>query len=151
MNRVFVKNNFLSDFNTRAIAKMIKDADLLGKVYVDALESSSLMEKEFIDRTAWIAPIPISYNKQADLINEFLSEKNECGFIVDVRVRSGKTIPKRTRQNCYVFVEYAHENSIPRSLKIASQKKAVFAGVSARVYKSGTRTAIIWPKAGRKK
>lgn len=108
------------------------------------------MEKEYIDRSIWVAPLPMAYKQKSEAIAVFLSEANECGFIVDVRVRSGKNVPKRSRDNCYVFVEYAHENSVPRSLKIASQKRAVFDGVSARVFKAGTRTAILWPKAGRK-
>lgn len=75
---------------------------------------------------------------------------NECGLITDVRIRVGKKVPGRTRENCFVLVEYAHENSIPRSLKLASQRRVSFGGVNQRLFKAGTRTVVIKPSQRRK-
>ena len=52
----------------------------------------------------------------------------DCGFVTDVRVRSGKKPTGRTQPNDYCMVEFAHENSIPRCLKLASKKVANFGG-----------------------
>jgi len=84
------------------------------------------MEKETLDKSIWMGPLPTGYYGNEDEINKFLSEKQECGLVVDVRVRRGKNVPKRPYPNTYVFVNYAHENSIPRSLKVASNRAAVF-------------------------
>ena len=61
-------------------------------------------------------------------INKFFSEMFDCGFVTDVRVRSGKKPTGRTQPNDYCMVEFAHENSIPRCLKLASKKVANFGG-----------------------
>jgi hypothetical protein len=148
---LFIKNNFLSDYNKGALYEKVKEAGLAGKLYVDVFESVCYSDKEVLDRSIWMSPMPKTSKDSPDTIAQQLSEYHECGFIVDVRVRTGKTVPKRLRENCYVFIEYAHENSIPRSLKLASAKKALFFGQPARVYKSGTRTAVIWPRSTRKR
>ena len=78
-------------------------------------------------------------------INRFFSELYDCGYVTDVRVRSGKQPSGRSRGNFYCMVEFAHENSIPRSLKLASKRVANFGGQSVRIFKAGTKTAVILP------
>jgi len=48
------------------------------------------------------------------------------------------------------MVEFEHENSIPRCLKLASKKIACFGGRQVRIYKAGTKTAFIVPSQRRK-
>lgn len=73
----------------------------------------------------------------------------EAGLVSDIRVKAGKPVPGRKNQNFYAIVEFANENSIPRSLKIASKKQARFGGVAGRIFKAGTRTAVIKPSQRR--
>ena len=63
----------------------------------------------------------------------------------------GRIVPGRTRDNIYCIVEYAHENSVPRSLKLASKKLAKFNGQPVRIYKAGTKTAVNMPSQQRKR
>lgn len=78
-----------------------------------------------------------------------LLKRSECGLVADIRVRYGKKVNGRTKDNIYAVVEYAHENSVPRSLKLASQKRAFVHGVNCRVFKSGTRTVVVKPQQKR--
>jgi len=71
--------------------------------------------------------MPSSMTKlERDTVAHFFQEQHECGFVVDVRMGSGRAVPGRTRGNHYCVVEYAHANSVPRSLKLASKKLAKF-------------------------
>ena len=62
-----------------------------------------------------------------------------------MRFGAGRAVPGRSKSNVYCIVEYAHENSVPRSLKVASKKLAKFNGQAVRVYKAGTKTAVNMP------
>lgn len=94
--------------------------------------------------------MPIGMKGQENHIGNFFQKEYECGLVVDVRLRQGKTVPGRSKQNCYAVIEYAHENSVPRSLKLASKKLAMFQHQPVRVYKAGTKTAVIVPAQKRK-
>jgi hypothetical protein len=76
---------------------------------------------------------------------------HDCGLVVDVRLRSGKMPNGRTYANNYCMIEFAHENSVPRGLKVASKKLSSFNGQWARIFKAGTRTAICLPNQRRQK
>ena len=80
----------------------------------------------------------------------FQSERHDCGLVVDVRFGQGRPVPGRTKTNAYCVVEYAHENSVPRSLKLASKKLAKFNGQPVRIYKAGTKTAVNMPSQKKK-
>jgi hypothetical protein len=60
-----------------------------------------------------------------------------------VRISLGRKAPGRPANNVYAVVEFADENSVARSLKLASQQKAYFGGIKVRIFKSGTQTAIL--------
>jgi len=66
------------------------------------------------------------------------SSTNECGFITDVRISRDSKAPGRPKDNIYAVVEFLNENSVARSLKVASTGRAVFSGVKVRIYRSGT-------------
>ena len=118
-----------------------------------------MLAKEFIDRSIWIAPMPRStLNTQVTTAEFFMQSRQEpgkkdlynCGFVVDVRMGKGRSVPGRTRENVYCIVEFAHENSVPRSLKLASKKLARFGGQPVRIYKAGTKTAVNMPSQRRR-
>lgn len=94
--------------------------------------------------------MPSDMKDQEHQIGNFFQKQYDCGLVVDVRFRQGKTVPGRSKPNCYAVIEYAHENSVPRSLKLASKKLAQFKCQPVRVYKAGTKTAVIVPAQRRK-
>jgi len=110
-----------------------------------------LLDKEKLDRTIWISPMPATYANQEKTLGDFFMDSHDCGLVVDVRLRSGKTRAGRPNANTYCVVEFAHENSVPRCLKVASKKLATFGGQKARIFKAGTRTAICLPNQRRTK
>lgn len=123
---------------------------MTGQIYVDDFEGVNLLAKEFIDRSIWIAPMPSNTLTQQANTAHFFQERYNCGFVLDVRMGKGKQVPGRTRENIYCIVEYAHENSVPRSLKLASKKLAKFNGQPVRIYKAGTKTAVNMPSQRRR-
>ena len=60
LRKVWIKNNFLSEFHKIELNKRVNDANCTGQVYVDDFEGVSLLSKEFVDRSIWIAPMPES-------------------------------------------------------------------------------------------
>lgn len=125
LKKLWIKNNFLSDFHKVELNKRLNEANMTGQVYVDDFEGVNLLAKEYVDRSIWIAPMPKGMIDSRAEISRFF-RNHDCGMVVDVRLGKGRTVPGRTKENVYCIVEYAHENSVPRSLKIASKKLAKF-------------------------
>jgi len=150
LQKVWIKNNFLSEYHKIELSKQLNSGGLTGKVYVDDFEGVNLLEKEQIDRSIWIAPMPASMFNRKLQIEHFFQQKHSCGFVVDVRIGKGRAVPGRSRENIYCVVEYAHENSVPRSLKLASKKLAKFENQQVRIYKAGTKTAVSMPSQRRR-
>lgn len=84
---------------------------------------------------------PLPAHTQPDDLREFFTHQKECGLITDVRVKHGKTIAGKPQGNSYGIVEYAHENSVARSLRVASKKESVINGNRVRIYKAGSQVA----------
>lgn len=146
---ICLKNNFLTEFNKIALAKKCIAAK--SQVYVDDFQTVDLLDKEKLDRTIWISPMAPSYANHEKTLGDFFMDSHDCGLVVDVRLRSGKARAGRPNVNTYCVVEFAHENSVPRCLKVASKKLATFGGHKARIFKAGTRTAICLPNQRRHK
>lgn len=134
----------MSDFHKVELNKRLNEANMTGQVYVDDFEGVNLLAKEYVDRSIWIAPMPKAMIDSRAEIGRFF-RNHDCGMVVDVRLGKGRNVPGRTRENVFCIVEYAHENSVPRSLKIASKKLAKFQGQPVRIYKAGTKTAVNMP------
>jgi hypothetical protein len=100
------------------------------------------MDDKRNDRTIWISPMPLSSAVNPNEIMRFFEKAQECGFVKDIRVRIGPDVPKRPSKNVYAFVEYAHENSLPRSLRVASKKMSSIGGTRFRIFRAGTKTTI---------
>lgn len=118
LKKLFIKSNFLSEFHKVALATRVREEGV--RVYVDDFDKVSNLNKERLDRTIWVSPLPTSYMNLEGTTAEFFMEKNTAGLVSDVRIRSGKAVPGRPQSNFYAIVEFYHENSIPRCLKIAS-------------------------------
>lgn len=138
----------MSEYHKVALGKKVEDAGLKKQVFVDAFKGVNLLTKEYIDRSIWISPMP--QNENMYNVVKFFEQRYECGVIVDIRMGSGRQVKGRTRENTYCVIEYADEKSVPRSLKVASKKKAIFCGNSVRIYKAGTKTAINMPSQRRR-
>lgn len=150
LKKLWIKNNFLSEFHKIELNNRFNAANMTGQVYVDVFEGVNLLGKETIDRSIWIAPMPSSTLKQEVSTAQFFQERYNCGFVIDVRMGKGRAVPGRSRENIFCIVEYAHENSVPRSLKLASKKLAKFGGQPVRIYKAGTKTAVNMPSQRRR-
>lgn len=150
LKNLWIKNNFLSEFHKIELHKRLVEANLTGTIYVDDFEGVTLLAKDYIDRSIWIAPMPRGMLGQDEQVARFFSQQHKCGFVIDVRMAKGRSVPGRTKDNIFCVVEYAHENSVPRSLKLASKKLAKFQGNPVRIYKAGTKTAINMPAQRRR-
>jgi hypothetical protein len=149
LKRINLKSNFLTEYNKVDLAKKCIAAK--SQIFVDDFQTIDLLDKEKLDRTIWISPMVASYENHEKTIGDFFMDQHDCGLVIDVRLRSGKMPNGRTAQNTYCMVEFAHENSVPRCLKVASKKLAQFGGQKARIFKAGTRTAICLPNQRRRK
>jgi hypothetical protein len=149
LTRLFIKQNFLSEFHKVALAKTWSEKN--SKCFVDDFETVENLQKSKLDRTLWVSPMNAGMPHHEKTIADFFMSLHECGFVTDVRLRSGRTAPGRPVGNTYAIIEFSHENSVPRGLKLASKKVAVFGGQKARIYKAGTRTAILLPSQRRRK
>lgn len=118
LTQIFLKENFLTEYHKISLVQQTADA----KCFVDDFQYVDLLVKEKLDRTIWISPMPSNQKTMPQWINKFFSENHDCGFITDIRIRSGKKPMGRSAENQYCMVEFDHVNSIPRSLKIASKK-----------------------------
>lgn len=145
---MFLEQNFLTEYHKIALYQECKNKGI--NVYVDDFESIDLLEKTVLDKSIWLSPLPKSCINSETQILKFFSQHKECGLITDVRIRVGKKVPGRTKDNCFAIVEYAHENSVPRSLKLASKRCVNFGGVGQRLFKAGTRTVVIKPSQRRR-
>lgn len=59
-----------------------------------------------------------------------------------MRIRSGQKLSK-PQPNIFCIVEFDHENSVSRALRIISQKKPFLGGRKVRIYKAGSRTQAV--------
>jgi len=149
LTHVFVEQNFLTEYHKIALHNEVVRKGV--KVYVDEFEGISVLDKALLDRSIWLSPLPKTGMQNFEArIEKFFSSNQQCGFITDVRIRVGRKVPGRTRDNCFAIVEYAHENSVPRSLKLASKRCVNFGGLGQRLFKAGTRTVVIRPSQRRR-
>merc|ERR1711877_96478 len=101
LKKVWLKNNFLSEYHKLSLYQKMQAVNAAGTVYVDDFENVNLLTKEFIDRSIWVSPMPANMLGQEKAISAFFSEQYECGFIVDVRMGKGRSVPGRIRENVY--------------------------------------------------
>jgi Ran GTPase-activating protein (RanGAP) involved in mRNA processing and transport len=134
VNKVFVKNNHLTEPYISSLEKTIKESK--SNIYIDCLDKMKFLTQEKLDRSIWISPIGVSFTTQS--LTQFFQDTHKCGLIKEVRIYHGNTINGKPSDNRYAMIEFAHENSVPRSLRIASKQLSTLNGTRFRIYKAGT-------------
>ena len=134
INKVFLKNNHLTEPYIANLEKVIKAAD--HHIYLDCLDKIKHLDQDKLDRSIWISPINASFTKLN--VATFFQDTHKCGLVKDVRIYHGNSIPGKPEVNSYAFIEFEHVNSVARSLRIASKKQSMHMGKRFRIYKAGT-------------
>ena len=119
-------------------------------IFVDQFEKIQFQSPHIIDRSIWISALTQNQLQNPERIWKFFQKDYECGLIRNVTVKQGTKIPGKPAANIYAIIEYAHVNSIARSLKVASKKQSIIDGNRFRIYKCGTRT-VVFVRPSRKK
>lgn len=141
ITHIYMMQNYLSEHYTVQLGAKVEQLGL--QIYIDSFEKLQYLSQERLDRSIWISPVlPNQVQTGTEVIWKFFQHDFECGLIQDIRIRKGQKIPGKPRENCYAIVEYYHQNSLPRSLRVASKKKSIIGGNKFRIYKAGTRTMV---------
>jgi len=120
IDHAYMIQNYLSEHFTFQLAAKVEQTGK--KIYFDIFEKLQYLNQSRLDRSIWISPI--LPNQQSEQFWKFFQQDFECGLIKDVRIRKGQKIPGKPKENYYAVIEYAHSNSVPRSLRVASKKKS---------------------------
>ena len=147
ITEVYLKTNFLSEYFRISLAKQVAEQKI--NVFVDDFRAVDYLVKEKLDKSIWISPV-MPQQTTANIKEVLNNACNDCGYIVDVRLSRGRKAPGRPQNNMYAVVEFADENSVARSLKVASSGRAFFSGIKVRIFRSGTQTAIMQPQQKRR-
>lgn len=134
INKVFSKCNYLTEPYITNLEKSLKASDR--HIYVDSCDKIKYLDQDLLDRSIWISPINANFTPAS--LKTFFQDTHDCGLVKDVRVYFGKSKPGKPNENRYAMIEFAHVNSVPRSLRIASKKLSVLFGTKFRIYKAGT-------------
>eukprot|EP01022_Parablepharisma_sp_SALTPOND_P003502 TRINITY_DN1141_c0_g1_i1.p1 TRINITY_DN1141_c0_g1~~TRINITY_DN1141_c0_g1_i1.p1 ORF type:complete len:1379 (+),score=244.39 TRINITY_DN1141_c0_g1_i1:5896-10032(+) len=144
LHHLYIKGNYFTEHNMLEMQKALSDKKVT--LHVDVFEKVKYLDHEKLERSIWISPIWASDPEIANKIRYFFEEQHKVGVVVDVRLRTGPKMAGKPKANIYAVVEFAHVNSVPRALRVASKKMAIIQGNRIRIYKAGTRTrAIIKP------
>lgn len=146
LTQVYLKTNFLSEYFRISLSNQVKEKGIA--VFVDDFRAVDYLVKDKLDRSIWISPVTDA--SSIFDIKKVLTTDNECGYVTDVRISHGRKAPGRPMGNQYAVVEFADQNSVARSLKLASLQKAYFNSIKVRIFKSGTQTAILQPQQKRR-
>lgn len=123
LTHVYLKKNFVSEYNKVALAQKVKDKNI--QIFVDDFRCVEYLSKDKLEKSIWISPMPSQetiYSIRDSLMT------NEVGYIMDIRLSTGGVAPGRPSSNKYATVEFADSNSINRSLQLASKGRAFFSG-----------------------
>lgn len=134
INKVFIRNNNMTEPFLTNLEKVIDNHD--SKIYVDCLEKMKFLDQSLLDRSIWISPINASFTVQS--IKVFFQDTYGCGLVKDVRIYQGAKVFGKPAENRYAVIEFAHENSVARALRVASKQQSTLFGHRFRIYKAGT-------------
>ncbi|CAI2362392.1 unnamed protein product [Moneuplotes crassus] len=135
IERVFLKNNYLTDPFIVNLQKRLDDFEY--KIFVDAFDKVKYLAQDKLVKSIWISPINALFTEQS--ITKFFQEDQECGLVKEVRMFKGSEKEGKQQENIYAFVEFEHENSVARSLRVASKKKSFLHGTRFKIFKAGTQ------------
>lgn len=141
LHHLYIKGNYITEPTVVQLQKQLTD----GKVtlHVDMFEKLKYLVQSKLERSIWISPMWPNDPEAATKIRSFFEDNHKVGVVVDVRIRTGPKIASKPKPNNYAIVEFAHINSVPRALRVASKKQAVIHGNRIRIYKAGTRTQAL--------
>jgi Ran GTPase-activating protein (RanGAP) involved in mRNA processing and transport len=134
INKVFTKNNYLTEPYITNLESILKKADQ--NIYVDCLDKNKFLDQDMLDRSIWISPINTFFTPMN--ITSFFQDAHKCGLVKNVRVYHAKAIAGKPDCNSYAFIEFEHTNSVAKSLRLASKKQSMLIGKRFRIYKAGT-------------
>ncbi len=144
LNHLYIKGNYFTEHNVLQLQKTL--AEKKATLHVDIFEKIKFLTHEKLERSIWVSPVWANDPEAPNKIRTFFEEQQKVGIVIDVRLRTGPKVAGKPKPNVYALVEFAHINSVPRALRIASKKKAIIQGNRIRIYKAGTRTqAIVKP------
>lgn len=118
-------------------------------VCVDIFDRLPFIETDRLERTVWLHPVT-GLNPRK--IKIFFETTHKCGVVLDVRIRSGRKYPNRTKSpNLFALVEFAHPNSVAKALSLASRRLAIINSVSFRIFRAGEATFVYARKTAKQK
>lgn len=91
-------------------------------MFIDALDKIPNLQQDKLDKSIWISPVMPHHSEQQ--IRQFFQTYKECGLITDIRIKEGKAVADKPHNNKYAVIEFSHENSVARSLRVASKKQS---------------------------
>jgi len=148
LDHLYLMQNFFSDHKSLSLQAKVQESGK--KIFVDGFHKLPFLTQSRLDQSIWISPLLLANCINPEKVWKFFEHDVRCGLVKSVRVRKGHNIPGKPKDNIYAVVEFEHPNSVPRSLRVASKKKAVIDGVRIRIYKAGTKTMMfIKPKKKR--
>ncbi len=144
LNHLYIKGNYMTEPSILQFQQKLAEHKVT--LHVDLFEKMKFITQQRLERSIWISPVWNNEQDTANRIRAFFEEQHKVGVVVDVRIRNGGKVASKPKANIYAIIEFAHVNSVPRALRIASKKQAVISGNRIRIYKAGTRTqAVIKP------
>lgn len=149
LNHLYIKNNRYTEQNLTELQKNVIEKGII--LHVDVFEKLKHFTQNQLERSIWISPIWDEGSEVASKIKSFFEEQVKIGIVLDVRIRKGQNIPRKSKPNIYAIVEFAHPNSVLRALKLPKKKRLLLSANSLKIYKAGTGTTVTVKSTGKKR
>ena len=135
LHELYLKNNSIDDFGLK---KLKAYYDKTGsKAFIDLFDKFKYITEERLARSVWLFPV-VDHTKQVQLLKD-----QGCGIILSSRVRKGKVWPNRRKsENKFLFVEFGHEKSAVKALKIVGNKQNICQGIHFKIFRAGSSTYV---------
>lgn len=144
LHHIYIKGNYMTEHSVVTLQAQMTEKKVV--LHVDIFERLKFLHQEKLERSIWVSPMWQNDPEAGNKLRAFFEDQHKVGVVVDVRVRTGSKIAGKPKPNAYAIIEFAHINSVPRALRIASKKQAIIHGNRIRIYKAGTRTqALVKP------
>jgi hypothetical protein len=134
IKNLYINENNLTQYKAKKIYKELQEDT--STLYVDSFEKIMHLNEDRMKRTLWFGPIQDSYattfrHRILDLL-----QQNQTGMVKSIRVKRGKKIRGKTNTNSvYMFVEYEHEDSVNKAIRLIGKGRMSF---SRKAYLCGT-------------
>ena len=140
LDTLYIKYNGLSEVIVNELYK--KYLEKKPNIDIDMFSRMRYLEQELLEKSIWVSPLVKTTTEE--LIKSFFeNHPDKVGIVTDVRIREGPKQEGKAKDNVYAVIEFAHQNSVARSLRIAAKKKAEIARQKFRIYKAGSRIQVL--------